>query len=656
VGVTATATGTINDTTGNITSTEGGTGGTSNTAALTVNSGGSSAPSINSNGNADFFVGLQETFTVNASGSPSPSLSVTGALPTGVTFTDDGGGTGTLSGKPATGTAGNYPLTITASNGNTPNATQGFALTVTSLACPLTALGNESLLNGTYVSLFNGFKDANGPSQGVTVFVANGTGGITNGELDFGTALNFSGGNYTTPGAPQKATITSSGSCYNLGSDNRGTMVWNLSAGTPLTMAFSVRGDGALGHMIEFDDPNPSSTTTGGRGSGTFLKRTISGPFSLSSLTGSFGLGLTGFTNDNCKTSSCTGSGDGGYQRLASVGRFTSNGAGSLSGFVFDVADVNSAAQTNADLITPTSSSYTAPDSLGRGTLTISGNDARIGGAYTIDFAYYLISSTQIYLQSINDAGNYPLFNGEAIKQSGTFSAASLNGNAFFSMTGADVALNSYTVIAGGRISGVGTGSNVSTLMDKLSNGSTVSTGTTAITGGTFTASANGMGTLTIGSGGSAQAFSVAMIGTNSGFIMEGTQASPGVNIMAGLMEPQTAPGGGFTNSAASGLFIEYDAFPTTTSAKVEVGSLTFTPANPSGSGSGTSDKSNGFSSCNNSCLTLNKSISATYSIDANGRINLGTGGGTAAGWLRDTSHGVLLIPDPNGLTVQLDH
>ena len=110
--------------------------------------------------------------------------------------------------------------------------------------------------------------------------------------------------------------------------------------------------------------------------------------------------------------------------------------------------------------------------------------------------------------------------------------------------------------------------------MDKISNGSTVSTGTTAITGGTFTASANGMGTLTIGSGGSAQAFSVAMIGTNSGFIIEGTQASPGTNVMSGLMEPQTTPGGGWTNSAASGLFTEAQRLPDDTNAKVEVGSL----------------------------------------------------------------------------------
>ena len=38
-------------------------------------------------------------------------------LPSGVTFTDNGNGTATLSGTPAAGTAGTYPFTITASNG-----------------------------------------------------------------------------------------------------------------------------------------------------------------------------------------------------------------------------------------------------------------------------------------------------------------------------------------------------------------------------------------------------------------------------------------------------------------------------------------------------------------------------------------------------------
>ena len=53
-----------------------------------------------------------------------------GPLPSGVTFVDNGDGTATLAGTPATGTNGTYPITITATNGVSPDATQDFALVV----------------------------------------------------------------------------------------------------------------------------------------------------------------------------------------------------------------------------------------------------------------------------------------------------------------------------------------------------------------------------------------------------------------------------------------------------------------------------------------------------------------------------------------------
>jgi hypothetical protein len=47
-----------------------------------------------------------------------------------VTFVDNGNGTATLSGTPAAGTAKNYPITITASNGVGTPASQSFSLRV----------------------------------------------------------------------------------------------------------------------------------------------------------------------------------------------------------------------------------------------------------------------------------------------------------------------------------------------------------------------------------------------------------------------------------------------------------------------------------------------------------------------------------------------
>jgi hypothetical protein len=87
-------------------------------------------PSITSPAGATFTVGRAGSFTFTATGNPTPSLSESGAPPAGLTFKDNGDGTASLSGTPAAGTGGVYPLTITASNGVSPNATQSFKLTV----------------------------------------------------------------------------------------------------------------------------------------------------------------------------------------------------------------------------------------------------------------------------------------------------------------------------------------------------------------------------------------------------------------------------------------------------------------------------------------------------------------------------------------------
>ena len=65
---------------------------------------------------------------MTTTGEPAPALTETGALPTGVTFIDNGNGTATIAGTPAAGTGGTYPITITATNANG-TATQAFTLT-----------------------------------------------------------------------------------------------------------------------------------------------------------------------------------------------------------------------------------------------------------------------------------------------------------------------------------------------------------------------------------------------------------------------------------------------------------------------------------------------------------------------------------------------
>jgi hypothetical protein len=80
------------------------------TFTLTVNQ----APAITSRASTTFTAGDSGTFTVTTRGFPAPSLTETGPLPAGVTFTDNGDGTATISGIPASG--GSYPILITATN------------------------------------------------------------------------------------------------------------------------------------------------------------------------------------------------------------------------------------------------------------------------------------------------------------------------------------------------------------------------------------------------------------------------------------------------------------------------------------------------------------------------------------------------------------
>jgi hypothetical protein len=92
---------------------------------LTVNE----APSITSADNTTCVVGAACSFAVTTLGYPIPAISKTGALPTGITFVDNGNHTATVSGPGAVGAGGVYNLTINASNGIGSTASQSFTLT-----------------------------------------------------------------------------------------------------------------------------------------------------------------------------------------------------------------------------------------------------------------------------------------------------------------------------------------------------------------------------------------------------------------------------------------------------------------------------------------------------------------------------------------------
>ncbi len=96
----------------------------------------------------DFF------FNVTTTGSPQANISETGALPTGITFTNYRDGTARIEGVAPAGTQGNYPLTLTATSA-AGTTTQAFTLTVTTAptAPYFTGPNSQDLQFGTPFSI-----------------------------------------------------------------------------------------------------------------------------------------------------------------------------------------------------------------------------------------------------------------------------------------------------------------------------------------------------------------------------------------------------------------------------------------------------------------------------------------------------------------------
>jgi hypothetical protein len=189
--LTAAITGTAGASTGTVSQnvTANGTGGTYSVIASaagvpTSGSGGNLsyslintlAPQITSANSTGFIAGTGGSFTVTATGFPAPTFSATG-LPTGVTL-DMTSGALTIS----TTVAGTYTLTITASNGAMPDATQIFTLTINPAAAhnvafvqqPTTVVAGAAITPAMTVQLQDQFGNSV-PTLGTSVTLAIGT-------------------------------------------------------------------------------------------------------------------------------------------------------------------------------------------------------------------------------------------------------------------------------------------------------------------------------------------------------------------------------------------------------------------------------------------------------------------------------------------------
>ena len=230
-----------------------------------------SAPTITSANSTTFATGVAGSFTVTTTGTPTPSITKTGALPSGVTFVNNGNGTATLAGTPASGSFGIYNLSITASNGVGTAAVQSFTLTVD---------GPPTITSGSSTAFTEG-------SPGTFTVTSTGLPAATlseSGALPSGvTFVNNGGGTATLAGTP----AAGSHGVYTF------TITANNGIGTPATQTFTLTVQVAPG--ITSAD---ATTFTEGVG-GSFSMTTTGLPTAALSEVGALPTGVTFVDNGN---------------------------------------------------------------------------------------------------------------------------------------------------------------------------------------------------------------------------------------------------------------------------------------------------------------------------------------------------------------------
>ena len=493
----------------------------------------------------------------------------------------------------------------------------GCAAALTSAACS-TACGTPSApsapaaanhntaLKGNYAFTLTGIN-GNGAvssiSAAVGTFNADGAGNLTSGELDTngvgsGAALNA-----------QAFTGT-----YTIGADNRGVMTWNLPGGAA-KFAFAMTADGNA-RFIEFD----ASAGSGTIGSGT-IESADANAFNTVSVTGDYAFGVAGLDNSN--------------NRAAIIGRFASNGTGTLTNAA---GDLNAYGTSYA--LSFTGASYNVSDTkTGRGTMNLA---FTFGGASAnLNFVFYIVNAKRLLAMERDTVTSAtPLLNGVVVRQqtpSGGFTNASLNGNMVIHLTGLSSCGSGATGVpkaVAGLITAGGSGALNLDFDENYCHAPNTVTGLS----GTYSVASNGRTTMTLGG----NALVAYLTNTNQAFLF----VSDG-NVLFGAGEPQTA--GPFTNSAVKGTYAGSATNPVSFGAAVFSGEFTADGASATGNISGREDVGAASGSVSN------EAFNATYSVSSsptNGRgtmaVSSGVGGNIVLYVISPTKFVALSQNDPN--------
>jgi hypothetical protein len=451
-----------------------------------------------------------QTFAVSG-GTPPYTVTQTGTLPPGLTF-NGSANPPSIAGTPTSlGAFGNIVVTAKDSLGAQAQVTYSITVNAFSGAC---ATGNESLFNGQYAVLMQGF-DANGPRTLVGSIAPNGAGGFISGQLDIGTDLPAGGG------AAQHLTIIPAQSSFSVGPDRRGCMALTTSAGSSsyrFVLATVNNGVSTGGRIIDFQQ-------NGTYGAGYF---SLQDPAFLAtpSLNGSYAFGFS------------TPSSVANIGHWAMLGAFNASG-GAVSTGSWDYNDTRTidggSAWATSGLSFPASEAY-AFDSTGRGTIQLPSVQqySQSNTLVSANVVVYPISSSQMYAALLPDANNKPLV-GDIQQQVTPFSSLTLNGSGFVD------GVSPAPIFSGAFVGLFSASQNAWNLSVDNDFAGTYSTGTSS---GTYAVDSTGRVPLAV-TGSTNSAPILRVIGPNKAYLMlpDGSAAIGYVHGFSGGVPPSSVAG-----------------------------------------------------------------------------------------------------------------
>ncbi len=446
------------------------------------------------------------------------------------------------------------PTTVTVKATSTAETSQSGSALVTLVS------SLNSRFKGTYAFRFAG-TDSGGAVYSAGIFTSDGSGNISAGVED----VNRSTGS-------QSLAFTGS---YNVGSNNRGTMILTTTSGTS-TYDIAI---GSSGETLFIEADN-----TGTRGSGV-IDKCDSTAFSNSAIVGPFVMGLIGS--------------DQAGKRVGTVALFTTDGASPNGSVTSGAVDVNDAGTHKSS---PSLAGTYGVASNGHGTMSVT-----VPTLATFNFSFYVVSASELFIVSTDAvSATNPRIGGLVVSQAvNIYDNGSFNGNSVFNLTG----LNSSaaSVVAVGLLSTDGAGNLTSTsVFDENNAGTILSQQSLA---GTYALQSNGTGTISITSSSSpASSFVLYTITTNKAFLLDTSSSSA----LTGLLEPQVKGNSGtFSAATIQGSFVTATTNNTNAAATNISGALSLDGIS---NVSGTQDQSTPSSNMSGQTVT------ATYTVSSNGR------------------------------------